>query len=108
MQQIALICIKLKNAQLSAGSKDDFFPQYAANLPFYPHESSTIPHAVDTHRNTHTHTHTDSPGPGECHSLSLSHTLRCLMFSLFSLSPAVCVCVCLCVCVCVCVWGVMS
>src|SRR4029434_9842067 len=50
-QKIALICIKLKNAQLSAGSKDDFFPSAGSkSLPFYPNESSTISHAVDTYR----------------------------------------------------------
>ena len=50
MQQIALICIKLKNAQLSAGSKDDFSSVCSKSLPFYPNESSTITRAVDTHR----------------------------------------------------------
>src|SRR4029434_513557 len=93
MQQIALICIKLKNAQLSAGSKHDFFLSMQQTHPFYPNESSTIMRAVDTHRQ-------DLVPYAQRVVRVMGAAALCVCVCVYVYSYTTCVCVCVCVVLC--------
>src|SRR4029434_287750 len=105
MQQIALICIKLKNAQLSAGSKHDFFLSMQQTHPFYPNESSTITRAVDTHRQDLV-----PYAQRVVRVMGAAALCECVFYSLY-VCEYVCLTICVCVyvqawvCVCLCLCG---